>query len=309
MKINARRLDAEKDVPAHGTGVSRRSLFTSVATGVGLSVLEPVFGALPAFASAPALPGLDPNKYGDAKQTAEVLAITVKELDQAISFKNAGNLLRLAFHDSGTFNGRLGTGGANGSIAFETSQSANGGLLFGVNLMKRIKKKIDAQSPVPIGFADLVALAGARSVKVTGGPDIKIPVGRPDVTVADPPGMLPSETLTADGLKKLFADNGYSVQDLVALSGAHTIGISRTHPPVGLPLDIISPNTFDTKYFQLLLNPEKPLGFFPSDNALVTDPETKAYVVKFANDKQAFFKAFSDAYLKLTLKGVEPTSA
>jgi hypothetical protein len=31
---------------------------------------------------------------------------------------------------------------------------------------------------------------------------------------------------------------------------------------------------------QLLLNPEKPLGFFPSDRTLVADPETKAFVVK-----------------------------
>jgi catalase (peroxidase I) len=30
---------------------------------------------------------------------------------------------------------------------------------------------------------------------------------------------------------------------------------------------------------------------------------------RFANDKQAFFDAFSDAYVKLTLKGVVPTSA
>lgn len=52
------------------TGVSRRSLFTSAATGVGLALLRPLIGVLPAQASPPALPGLDPNKYGDAAQTA-----------------------------------------------------------------------------------------------------------------------------------------------------------------------------------------------------------------------------------------------
>jgi hypothetical protein len=50
-------------------GVSRRSLFTSAATGVGLALLRPLIGVLPAQASPSALPGLDPNKYGDAAQT------------------------------------------------------------------------------------------------------------------------------------------------------------------------------------------------------------------------------------------------
>jgi hypothetical protein len=54
---------------------------------------------------------------------------------------------------SGTFNGLTGTGGLNGSIAYELSEGANGGLLFGANIIKRVKKKIDAQSPVPIGVS------------------------------------------------------------------------------------------------------------------------------------------------------------
>lgn len=46
-----------------------------------------------------------------------------------------------------------------------------------------------------ISLADLIQLAGAHAVKITGGPSIVVPLGRKDVTVADPPGRIPGESL------------------------------------------------------------------------------------------------------------------
>ena len=47
--------------------------------------------------------------------------------------------------------------------------------------------------------------------------------GRRDSAVADPTGRLPEETLSAEALRLTFAAMGMSPQELVALSGAHTV--------------------------------------------------------------------------------------
>jgi hypothetical protein len=51
-----------------------------------------------------------------------------------------------------------------------------------------------------------------------------VPIGRPDASSADPEGRLPAETLGAAELRACFAAKGLSDRQLVALSGAHTIG-------------------------------------------------------------------------------------
>lgn len=42
----------------------------------------------------------------------------------------------------------------------------------------------------------------------------------------------------------------------------------------------------------------------PSDMALVWDRDFRKYVVEFANDEEAFFKAFASAFQKLEENGV-----
>ena len=126
-----------------------------------------------------------------------------------------------------------------------------------------------------------------------------MPLGRPDAKKADPGGQLPAATLDAAGLEELFGRNGYTVRDVVALSGAHSIGSSRVNAPKG-PMTA-SPSKFDNSYFKLLLAGG---GAFPSDRALVAAPETKAIVKEFAKDQKAFFAAFAEAYVKMGLKGL-----
>jgi catalase (peroxidase I) len=148
-------------------------------------------------------------------------------------------------------------------------------------------------------WADFIQVAGARAVEATGGPKMTIPLGRPDVRKGDPAGQLPASTLDAKGLEDLFMRNGYTLTDIVALSGSHSIGSSRANDPKG-PMTP-TPTKFDNSYFKLLL---KGGGAFPSDRALVAAPETKALVQKFARDQGAFFDAFAAAYIKMGLKGL-----
>jgi hypothetical protein len=47
--------------------------------------------------------------------------------------------------------------------------------------------------------------------------------GRVDALGEDPSGRLPSETASANDLLEMFADKGFSPEEFVALSGAHTV--------------------------------------------------------------------------------------
>lgn len=47
--------------------------------------------------------------------------------------------------------------------------------------------------------------------------------GRQDASAPDPVDRMPAETLTAEQLRGAFAAKGISAQELVALSGAHTV--------------------------------------------------------------------------------------
>jgi peroxidase len=185
--------------------------------------------------------------------------------------------------------------------------------------------------PARLTWADFIQVAGAAAVVATGGPSIPVALGRPDARRADPGGALPPPSLDAAGLRSLFAANGYTVRDIVAISGSHTIGVSRVNDPKGgregrgrarggarradhapdrLPTPAhphspgkmtATPATFDNSYYKLLL---KGGGAFRSDRALVEDPEMRALVQTYARDQGAFFRDFADAYVKMGLKGL-----
>ncbi|EXB40138.1 Putative L-ascorbate peroxidase 6 [Morus notabilis] len=149
--------------------------------------------------------------------------------------------------------------------------------------------------------SDVIAVAGAEAVSLCGGPTIPVALGRLDSTEPDPEGKLPQETQNASALKQGFQRKGLSVQDLVALSGAHTLGSKGFGDP----------NVFDNSYFKILL--EKPLKSggmssmvgLPSDRALAEDDECLRWMTKYANDQDLFFEDFGKAYVKLVNSGAK----
>ncbi|GKD29170.1 G-type lectin S-receptor-like serine/threonine-protein kinase SD2-5 [Tanacetum coccineum] len=134
------------------------------------------------------------------------LVLLQKEIRKVFSKGKAAGVLRLVFHDAGTYD-------------------------------------MDDDS---VSMADTIAVAGAEAVSLCGGPTIPIRLGRLDSMVPDPEGKLPEETLNAFGLKQSFQRKGFSTQELVALSGAHTLGSKGFGNPV----------VFDNAYYKVLL--EKP---------------------------------------------------
>eukprot|EP00958_Prasinococcus_capsulatus_P008004 scaffold751_cov395-Prasinococcus_capsulatus_cf.AAC.11 len=78
-------------------------------------------------------------------------------------------VLRLVFHDAGTFDPATGTGGINGSILMEVNRPENRGLKIATNLLLKVQKDFD-DAGVHISFADLVALGGTDPMLVLRQP-------------------------------------------------------------------------------------------------------------------------------------------
>lgn len=145
-----------------------------------------------------------------------------------------------------------------------------------------------------------------------------------------------TEQVTIDNLPPPFANTttilsslsakGLDTNDAVALSGAHTIGIShctsftdRLYPnqdstmdktfannlkrscPTAdsnntVNMDIRSPNVFDNKYYVDLMNRQ---GLFTSDQDLYTDRRTREIVRSFAVNQTLFFDKFVVGMIKM----------
>lgn len=221
-----------------------------------------------------------------------------EEVTKVVSKAKAAGVLRLAFHDAATFEMDDNSGGMNGSIVYELERPENAGLKKSLKVLEKAKNQVDAIQTV--SWADTIAVGGAVAVSVCGGPSIPVSLGRLDSMEPDPEGKLPKESLDASGLKQCFQRKGFLIRDLVALSGAHTLGSKGFG----------NPTVFDNSYFKILL--EKPwqssggmssmIGL-PSDRALVEDDECLRWIRKYGDNQDLFFEDFKNAYIKLVNTG------
>ncbi|CAK9312826.1 unnamed protein product [Citrullus colocynthis] len=223
-----------------------------------------------------------------------------EEVRKVVTKGRAPGLLRLVFHDAGTFETNDTSGGMNGSIIHELDRPENRGLKKSVKILEEAKSTLNLIRPV--SWADVIAVAGAEAVSICGGPSIAVELGRLDSEKPDPEGKLPEESLNAVGLKQIFSRKGFTTRELVALSGAHTIGGKGFGSPV----------VFDNAYFKILL--EKPWSSnggmssmigLPSDRALADDDECLRWIKEYANDQNVFFEDFQNAYTKLVNSGAK----
>ncbi|KAI3672783.1 hypothetical protein L6452_38883 [Arctium lappa] len=237
-------------------------------------------------------------------------------------------LVRLGWHDAGTYNKNIEEwpqrGGANGSLRFEVEQkhAANAGLVNALKLLQPIKDKYAG-----ITYADLFQLASATAVEEAGGPKIPMKYGRVDVSG---PEQCPEEGRLPDAgppspaahLRDVFYRMGLSDKDIVALSGAHTLGRSRpersgwgkpetkyTKEGPGAPGGqswTIKWLQFDNSYFKDIKEKrDADLLVLPTDAALFEDPSFKVFAEKYAEDEQAFFNDYAEAHAKLSNLGAK----
>ncbi|CAH8354696.1 unnamed protein product [Eruca vesicaria subsp. sativa] len=237
-------------------------------------------------------------------------------------------LVRLGWHDAGTYNKNIEAwpqrGGANGSLRFEPElkHAANAGLINALKLIEPIKEKYSN-----ISYADLFQLASATAVEEAGGPEIPMKYGRVDASAPDQcpeEGRLPDAgpPSPADHLRDVFYRMGLTDKEIVALSGAHTLGRSRpdrsgwgkpetkyTKAGPGEPGGqswTVKWLKFDNSYFKDIKEKrDEDLLVLPTDAALFEDPSFKNYAEKYAEDPAAFFKDYAEAHAKLSNLGAK----
>ncbi|XP_077233777.1 peroxidase 51-like [Tasmannia lanceolata] len=195
-----------------------------------------------------------------------------------------------------------------------------------------------------VSCADILAMATRDVVALAGGPSYAVELGRLDgliSTSASVNGKLPQPTFNLNQLNSLFAANGLSQTDMIALSGAHTLGFSHcakfsnriynfspsnpvdptlnktyatelqgmcprnVDPTVAINMDPTTPRTFDNVYYQ---NLQQGKGLFTSDEVLFTDTRSKPTVNTWAQNSAAFQQAFITAITKLGRVGVKTGS-
>ncbi|CAJ1974243.1 unnamed protein product [Sphenostylis stenocarpa] len=237
-------------------------------------------------------------------------------------------LIRLGWHDAGTYNKNIEEwpqrGGANGSLRFEVElkHAANAGLVNALKLLQPIKDKYSG-----VTYADLFQLAGATAVEEAGGPKLPMKYGRVDVSEPEQcpeEGRLPDAgpPSPADHLRQVFYRMGLNDKEIVALSGAHTLGRSRPDrsgwgkPETKYTKD--GPGApggqswtaqwlkFDNSYFKdIKEKKDEDLLVLPTDAALFEDPSFRVYAEKYAEDQEAFFKDYAEAHAKLSNLGAK----
>ncbi|KAF3781400.1 Peroxidase 4 [Nymphaea thermarum] len=264
------------------------------------------------------------------------------------------SLIRLFFHDC-FINGcdagiLLDSGGEKQAVP-------NAGSVRGYEVIDAIKSQLNTScGGNVVSCADIVVIAARDSVEAVslsrsfvspslvqssplislcvvlqlGGPVYSVPVGRRDATTANQNAantQLPGFNENLDAITDKFTAKGFTQREMVALSGAHTVGQAqcftfrdRIYGETNInatfqatrqqscprtagqgdrnlaPLDDSTPNTFDNAYFQGLINRR---GLLHSDQVLFNGGATDSIVTTYSNDANTFSNDFANAMIKM----------
>ncbi|XP_006645835.2 peroxidase 1-like [Oryza brachyantha] len=248
----------------------------------------------------------------------------------------AAGLIRLHFHD-------CFVRGCDASVLLtspnntaERDAAPNNPSLRGFQVIDAAKAAVESACPRTVSCADIVAFAARDSVNLTGNVSYQVPSGRRDGNVSidqDALNNLPQPTFTAAQLVASFANKSLTAEEMVILSGAHTVGRSfctsflariwnNTTPivdtglstayatllralcpsnansstPTTTAIDPSTPATLDNNYYKLLpLN----LGLFFSDNQLRANATLSASADSFAANETLWKQRFAAAMVKM----------
>ncbi|KAI3794125.1 hypothetical protein L1987_36752 [Smallanthus sonchifolius] len=213
----------------------------------------------------------------------------------------------------------------------------------GFDTVIKAKAAVDAVASCKnkVSCADILTMATRDVVRMAGGPSYAVELGRLDglsSRAASVGGKLPKPNMNLDQLNAMFAAHGLTQADMIALSGAHTLGFSHcdqfanriynfskqnpidptldptyatqlqqqcpknVDPRIAVNMDPNTPRTFDNVYYK---NLQQGQGLFTSDQVLFTDSRSKPTVTSWASSSQAFNNAFISAMTKLGRVGVK----
>ncbi|KAJ0969226.1 hypothetical protein J5N97_022103 [Dioscorea zingiberensis] len=211
----------------------------------------------------------------------------------------------------------------------------------GFDTVIKAKQAVESQCPGVVSCADILTIAARDVVALSGGPDFKVELGRRDGRISfrwRVTGNLPSPTLNLNLLNWIFRKNNLTQTDMIALSGAHTVGFSHcsrfsnrlysfnattrtdpslnpayarqlmqacprnVNPQIAINMDPATPNSFDNAYFK---NLQSGKGLFTSDQVLFNSFQSRGIVNGFASNQGSFFSAFGAAMQSLGRVGVK----
>lgn len=239
------------------------------------------------------------------------------------------SLLRLHFHD-------CFVNGCDGSVLLDDSSSLTGektalpnnNSLRGFDVIDTIKSQVEAVCSGIVSCADILAITARDSVVELGGPTWTVLLGRRDSATASLSAAntnIPAPTSNLSGLISSFQAQGLSTKDMIVLSGAHTIGqarctVFRIHiynesninaafatslktncPSTGgdnnlSPLDLLTPTTFDNKYYTNLKSQK---GLLHSDQQLFNGGSADSQVTTYSTTQSTFFTDFAASMLNM----------
>ncbi|KAI8029339.1 Peroxidase 5 [Camellia lanceoleosa] len=254
----------------------------------------------------------------------------------------AAGLVRMHFHD-------CFVRGCDGSVLIDSTTSntaekdapANNPSLRGFEIIDNAKARLETLCPGKVSCADIVAFAARDSVEMTGGLGYDVPAGRRDgrVSLASEANTnLPSPASNVNQLTQIFGNKGLTQEEMVTLSGAHTIGRAHctsfssrlynfntttnqdptldsqyasqlkqkcpqgsTNTNLVVPMDPSSPNVMDVGYYNDILANR---GLFTSDQTLLTNSATANQVNQNAMNTFVWGSKFAAAMVKMGQIGV-----
>ncbi|KAJ3702153.1 hypothetical protein LUZ61_005858 [Rhynchospora tenuis] len=276
--------------------------------------------------------------YNSSCPTAESL---VQQAVAAAFSNNSGvaaGLIRLHFHDCfvrGCDGSVLINSTANNTA--EKDAAPNNPSLHGFDVIDAAKSAIEAVCPQTVSCADIAAFAARDSIALTGNITYQVPSGRRDGAISNSTEALinlPQPTFNATQLVNSFAAKNLTAEEMVILSGAHTVGVSHCFSfkgrlydsnnnsqidstlspayakllqslcpsnndqftPITTALDVTTPTTLDNNYY---IGLQLTLGLLTSDQALLTNATLKASVNSFASNQTLWQEKFINAMIKM----------
>ncbi|KAF7007328.1 hypothetical protein CFC21_022277 [Triticum aestivum] len=287
-------------------------------------------------ASVPSPPASAELVVGYYQKTCHRAEDIVRETVRGANAGIMAGLVRLFFHD-------CFIRGCDASVLLDVADPSSATEKFGPpNLSLRgfevidaAKARIEKECGNIVSCADVLAFAGRDATYFLSNNKVyfDMPAGRYDGLVSlinETLIHLPPPFATVEQLKANFASKGLSADEMVTLSGAHTIGASHCSsfdddlsdrlnastsdmdPKLMASLekqcrsdtgsdntvvqDIKTPNKLDNKYYKNVLSHEV---LFASDAALLTADDTSAAVRANAEDNNVWEEKFKAAMVRM----------
>ncbi|KAI3993618.1 hypothetical protein MKX01_002631 [Papaver californicum] len=139
------------------------------------------------------------------------------------------SILRLHFHDCFGCDASVLLDDTTGFTG-EKNAGPNANSLRGFDVIDTIKSQLETLCPRTVSCADILTVAARDSVVALGGRSWNVTLGRRDSRTASASAAnsnLPGPGSSLSGLITSFGNKGFTATEMVILSGAHTIGLSR----------------------------------------------------------------------------------